>query len=585
MTFTQVFGGTTIYPSDVSYRAISLSANQTLSWPMETATNGDVVAQIMDVTPSAGSLSISMPPANETSVGETALFFNAGSYSFTVKNNTGGTIVSVAPGLSYQVYLTDNSTAAGTWRSTQFAAGVSSATAGALVGAGIKAINTTLNQSMYVSTLNSDYVIGDADRSIAFVWTGGAGALTLPASGTVGNDWFCQIRNSGTGSISVSTVGSDLINGGASLTFSPGDSAVIICDGTDFFTIGFGQSASFSFDYVSIDLTGEPSPYTLSGANLNRVSYRFAGTLTANMTVHIPATVQQYWIANDTTGAFTLTVKVAGQTGVAIPQGSRAICYCDGTDLLDADTASFAFPVSIVQGGTGATSASAARVNLGGTSTGIAVYTAASATDGRTALSAAQLGANSDITSLSGLTTPLSVPQGGTGAASFTSGYVLKGAGAASVSVSVIYDSGSGVGIGTASPASYATRLALVGADGAVVSYVGTTTQGIYISVDNATKMVYLSSSGSAQGGFILRNGNTDAVKIETSGAVAIGAASAGAGTILDVQSTTAGVRFPNMTSAQKSLIAPVAGTVVFDTTLSKLCVYTGAAWQTITSV
>ena len=53
-------------------------------------------------------------------------------------------------------------------------------------------------------------------------------------------------------------------------------------------------------------------------------------------------------------------------------------------------------PLTVPQGGTGATSAINARANL---------Y-------------AAQLGANSDITSLSGLTTALSIPQGGTGATS-----------------------------------------------------------------------------------------------------------------------------------------------------------------------
>ena len=68
-------------------------------------------------------------------------------------------------------------------------------------------------------------------------------------------------------------------------------------------------------------------------------------------------------------------------------------------------------------------------------------------------------------------------------------------------------------------------------------------------------------------------------------GTVGIGTTSPAATAILDVQSTTKGVRFPNMTTAQKTAITPSAGTVVFDTTLSKLCVYSGAAWQTITSV
>jgi hypothetical protein len=152
--------------------------------------------------------------------------------------------------------------------------------------------------------------------------------------------------------------------------------------------------------------------------------------LGANMVVEIPATFQQYWISNETTGGYSVTVKVAGQTGVTLVPGARAICYCNGTDLIDADTASISFPLTVAQGGTGDTTASGARINLGGTSTGIAVFIAASAAAGRTALSAAASGANSDITSLTGLTTPLSVPQGGTGAATLTGIVVGNGASA-----------------------------------------------------------------------------------------------------------------------------------------------------------
>jgi hypothetical protein len=67
--------------------------------------------------------------------------------------------------------------------------------------------------------------------------------------------------------------------------------------------------------------------------------------------------------------------------------------------------------LSIAQGGTSATTAPLAR----------------------SALSAASSGANSDITSLSGLTSALTVAQGGTGATSFTSGYFLVGGGTTAV--------------------------------------------------------------------------------------------------------------------------------------------------------
>jgi len=59
----------------------------------------------------------------------------------------------------------------------------------------------------------------------------------------------------------------------------------------------------------------------------------------------------------------------------------------------------------------------------------------ANATTSRTNLSAAKSGANSDITSITGLTTPLTVAQGGIGAATLTANNVLLGNGTSAVQV------------------------------------------------------------------------------------------------------------------------------------------------------
>jgi hypothetical protein len=54
----------------------------------------------------------------------------------------------------------------------------------------------------------------------------------------------------------------------------------------------------------------------------------------------------------------------------------------------------------------------------------------------------------------------------------------------------------------------------------------------------------------------------------------------------LQIDSSTKGFLAPRMTTTQKNAIGtPAQGLMVFDTTLVKLCVYSGTAWETITSL
>jgi hypothetical protein len=370
-----VFGGANIYPSEISYSSVALTTDITLSWPEETSTNVNLATRIMDVTPSTTGLSIILPDASKTGTGNTILFNNRGANTFTVRDATGVQVVTVAAGTLWQIYLTNNSTAAGVWRSLQYGATTSVANASALAGTGIVAVGALLSQSVPVTSFNSNYTTTLADRAKMFNWTGAGGTLTLPDPVTVGNNWFIYLRNSGSGAISADAPGVSLINGASFLSFQPGESAIIACDGANFYTIGFGQSATFAFDYTVIDVAGTGN-YTLVGTELNRVAYRFTGLLTGNRNIIVPATVQQYWVDNRTTGSYTLTVKTPAGLGVSVAQNQRAILYSDGTDVLDADTAGVSIPLDVSQGGTGATTAGAAIINLGGTSVGIGVFTA-----------------------------------------------------------------------------------------------------------------------------------------------------------------------------------------------------------------
>ena len=384
--YTQVFGGTTIYPSNVSYLALALTADVTLSWPLDANASANVAARIIDVTPT-GAYSIFMPPADQTGVGQTTLFNNLGPSTITVKDSVGGTLISIATGQQWQIYLTDNTTAAGSWRVFRYGAATAQAQASALAGLGLVAQGSVLSQTYPTITFNSDYTAGAPDRAAFYVWTGGVGILTLPSTAAVGNGFFIAARNGGSGNLTVTPAGSEDINGAATLVLRPGDSAVCNSDGIGWYTVGFGQDAVFAFDYTSIDLTSETSPYVLSGAELNRIAYEFIGTLAADMEIQVPGTTQQYWVSNATSGSYTLGVGLLGQSPVAdVPQGSRGIYYSNGVDVVNAATAGIAVPLAISDGGTGATSAGGALINLGGTTVGIAVFTAVDAEAARAAI-------------------------------------------------------------------------------------------------------------------------------------------------------------------------------------------------------
>ena len=375
-TYTNIFGGSNISPAEISYATVSLTADTTFDWALETAPSTNLIAGIMDVTATAGPWSLTLPSALEASTGQAILFNNVGANSFIIRNAAGTQIAAPAAGQVWQIYLTNNTTAGGTWLAFQFGAAVSTANAASLAGTGLIAIGSLLSLAMPVTFFGSAFTADTDSRARTYIWNGGAGTLTMSTAGTLGNNWFFQLRNEGTGALLVDPPGTQTINGSSTLTFQPGDSAIIFTDGNNFYTLGYGQSPVFAFDYTSISVAGTGN-YTLSGSELNRIAYSFTGVLTGNRNVIVPQTVQQYWVANNTTGPYTLTVKTSIASGTAVAQGARSILYCDSTNVVTADTGGVSVPISVSDGGTGATTAGNALINLGGTATGIAIFTAA----------------------------------------------------------------------------------------------------------------------------------------------------------------------------------------------------------------
>lgn len=439
-TWTDVYEGGLINTSEVLLKAYEPLTDLTLSWPNETALDTDVLADINEINAIQPGVSIILPDARLGGEGSACLFWNIGSVSIDIVTATSVAVGTLEPGLQYFLYLSDGTTESGTWRLLVFGAGISVAQSGQLASPSLVSRGGTLVQATPVTNLSSSYTIGLSDQATLLQWTGGVGTLTLDNVGTLGNGFFCHVRNSGDGALTVQVTpaSGSTIDSSNSVTFNAGESAIIVCDGTNFVTISrLASSGSSSFTYLSIDISGTGST-TLSAAQQGKTVYRMLGALTGNRTIVFPNSLAQFTVRNETTGSYTLTIKTATGAGVTVDQNTSALLYCDGSDIKQSvSTVTPASVIPITQGGTGATSASNALTNLGATSLGKTLIQAATAAIARAAIGIGSIG-----DTIFTATTNLRLPSGTAAAPMYgfsgdaTTGMFLTAAGHLSFSVS-----------------------------------------------------------------------------------------------------------------------------------------------------
>jgi len=340
MSYNSPFTGNVIQPVDVSYRGISLTADTQLEWPINGNATDNFAARIMQVTPSAGGLSLAMPPGNQVSVGQDALILNNGAYTFTVKTyGFAGTIVSIAPGQAKYIYLTNTATTAGVWGVIAFGVGTSSPDANTLAGLGLVASGATLNQSHPSVGIVNGSTFNSSQRAQVTLWSSGVGSIYLPSSVTIGDNWFTLFKNNGTGSVTIAATGSDLIDGAATLTFAPQESAFIISTGNGYVTVGYGQAANFQFTALVKPVTS--GTYYLTTQDISSTIQEYTGSLTGNVTAVYPQVVNIYVISNQTVAnghSLTITTGAAGAASVVVPVNNQVTLVCDGINFLNANT-------------------------------------------------------------------------------------------------------------------------------------------------------------------------------------------------------------------------------------------------------
>lgn len=98
------------------------------------------------------------------------------------------------------------------------------------------------------------------------------------------------------------------------------------------------------------------SDVTLTAAEASNDILILTGALAGNISVIVPTVKQARIVHNNTSGAYSLTVKTAAGTGIAVTQGGKGLLYCDGTDVQT---------VSPSSGGAGTTASRIAAQGLG----------------------------------------------------------------------------------------------------------------------------------------------------------------------------------------------------------------------------
>jgi len=93
-------------------------------------------------------------------------------------------------------------------------------------------------------------------------------------------------------------------------------------------------------------------------------------SLTATRSIIVPTADKVYVVKNSTSGSQSILVTTSSGTGVTIKNGEKRFVYCDGTNVVEAVTAMASLVLDtalpIAEGGTGATTATAALTAVGG---------------------------------------------------------------------------------------------------------------------------------------------------------------------------------------------------------------------------
>ena len=164
-----------------------------------------------------------------------------------------------------------------------------------------------------------------------------------------------MVRNSGSGTLVLNPDGAELIDGAATKSLAIGESCFIVCDGSAFYTVGYGRSATVTVAAVVVSGGGGAGTQTLSATEVASQVQQFDGTLTGARNYEYGLVAGFWFVYNNLTlGGYTAKWRTdssdTGITSASIASGARGILVSNGTNMFLAMAAGSGTGTSVATG-------------------------------------------------------------------------------------------------------------------------------------------------------------------------------------------------------------------------------------------